>query len=181
VCYNLLSCFEILHIGLYATGICQRDINYYEYLNKATTQKAVVSVVQDFWDRNVKSSKNWEKTPDYIFDFLLTRDLSRGHILDFNPYAPRTDPLLFTYKELLEIFKEKDMTAGVHLSNEQPSSPQLPVFRAIDSPSHSAAASNKPAYQHNMVPFEALSLSSGRNIEEFAELWKDETQKSTVP
>jgi hypothetical protein len=27
-----------------------------------------------------------------------------------------------------------------------------------------------------MVPFEALSLSNGRNIEEFAEAWKDEVQ-----
>jgi len=29
-----------------------------------------------------------------------------------------------------------------------------------------------------MVPFEALSLSNGRDIEEFAEAWKDEIQVS---
>lgn len=97
-----------------------------------------------------------------IFDFLLTRDLSRGHILDFNPYAPRTDPLLFTYEELTDITSQEG----------------LPDFRVIDSRAHPAATSNAPAYQHNMVPFEALSLSSGKDIEQFADLWKDEVHKS---
>ncbi|KAG5633988.1 hypothetical protein DXG03_006429, partial [Asterophora parasitica] len=54
----------------------------------------------------------------------------------------------------------------------------LPAFRFIDSRSHPAATSNAPAYQHNMVPFEALRLSSGRDIEEFADLWKDEIKNS---
>jgi hypothetical protein len=29
-----------------------------------------------------------------------------------------------------------------------------------------------------MVPFEALSLGSGRDIEEFAEVWKEEIQSA---
>ena len=102
-------------------------------------------------------------SPD-IFDFLLTRDLSKGHILDFNPYAPKTDPLLFTYEELQDLFR----SGGTH----------LPVLRVIDSPSHPAAAANAPAHQHNMIPFEAVSMSNGLNIEEFADLWKDSIKES---
>lgn len=99
-----------------------------------------------------------------IFDILLTRDLSRGHIVDFNPYALRTDPLLFTYEELL---------AG--LSQGRSSAPQLKV---IDSRAHPAAIRNAPAYQHNMMPFEALSLSSGRDLEQFNESFHGEIEKS---
>jgi hypothetical protein len=46
-------------------------------------------------------------------------------------------------------------------------------LRVIDSRAHPAATSNAPAHQHNMIPFEALSLSSGRDIEDFAEAWKE--------
>jgi len=37
---------------------------------------------------------------------------------------------------------------------------------------------NAPAYQHNMVPFEAISLCNGRDIEEFAGLWKESVRQS---
>ena len=100
--------------------------------------------------------------PD-VFDFLLTRDLSRGHIVDFNPYHPRTDPLLFTYDELHEILLAR---------------PERPELRVIDSPSHPAATHNAPAHQHNMVPIEALAMSSGRDISEFADAWQEEIRKS---
>jgi len=93
----------------------------------------------------------------------MTRDLSRGHVLDFNPYAARTDPLLFTYEELFSIF------------NLRSNSPHL---RVIDSPLHPAATRNAPAHQHNMLPIEALALSSGRDIEEFSQLWQREIQQS---
>jgi hypothetical protein len=99
------------------------------------------------------------------FDFLLTRDLSKGHIIDFNPYSPKTDPLLFTYEELLELLHSASST---------------PELRVVDSPSHPAAARNAPAHQHNMIPIEALMLSSGRNVEEFADVWREELRRSTA-
>jgi len=101
------------------------------------------------------------------FDLLLTRDLTRAHILDFNPYAPRTDPLLFTYDDLFNL-----------LSTRHNGDNKRPELKVIDSRTHPAAISNVPAYQHNMVPFEALSMSSGRDIEEFADMWRDSIQES---
>jgi hypothetical protein len=93
----------------------------------------------------------------------MTRDLNRGHILDFNPYAPRTDALLFAYEELHSLLD---------------SDAQKPVFRVIGSRSHPAATKNTPTHQHNMVPFEALEMSSGNDIEGFAELWRQSIQES---
>jgi hypothetical protein len=103
--------------------------------------------------------------PQDTFDILLTRDLTRAHILDFNPYAPRTDPLLFTYEALLALLTGTNRSV-------------LPELRVIDSRSHPAATSKAPAHQHNMVPLEALSLSNGRDIDAFATLFREEIKKS---
>lgn len=107
------------------------------------------------------------------FDLLLTRDLSKGHILDFNPYAPRTDPILFEYEELLDLLTEVSY-ASTSTNAFQP------ALRVVDSRSHASAARNVPIHQHNMVPMEALALSSGRNMEEFAQAWQEELHRSTV-
>ena len=97
----------------------------------------------------------------------MTRDLQRAHIIDFNPYAPRTDPLLFTYEELLDLLSRPEVD-------------KKPVLKVIDSRSHPAATRNAPAHQHNMVPIEALTLSSGRNVQEFTDLLSQEILRSTT-
>jgi len=157
-----LRCFVRQNILI---GVSQRDTNYYDFLNEPATQDTMISTVQQFWRSKIKTT--WDSVENYIFDLLLTRDLSRAHILDFNPYAPRTDPLLFTYDALLDLLSTRNTGDG-----------KIPELRVVDSRSHPAATSNAPAYQHNMVPFEALNLSSGRNIEEFANLWKETIRES---
>ncbi|RDX49928.1 D123-domain-containing protein [Lentinus brumalis] len=154
-----LRCFVRQEILI---GISQRDPNYYEFWNETETQQKVLAAVTTFWETHIRGK--WERTQgDYVFDFLLTRDLSRGHIVDFNPYHPRTDPLLFTYDELHTLLLAR---------------PERPELRVVDSPSHPAAARNAPAHQHNMVPIEALAMSSGRDVTEFADVWQDEIRKS---
>ncbi|KAG2046583.1 D123-domain-containing protein [Suillus hirtellus] len=142
-------------------GISQRDTNFYDFMNEPQTQSKILETLQRFWEDKIKSQ--WHGQQDYVFDVLMTRDLSWGHVLDFNPYAPRTDPLLFTYEELLSVFTQR-------LS--------VPELRIIDSPLHPLASRNAPAYQHNMLPMEALALSSGRDINDFSDLWKNDIQQS---
>lgn len=86
--------------------------------------------------------------------------------MDFNPYASRTDPLLFSYEELHELLLKR-LSGGADLE-----------LRVVDSPSHPFATRNAPAHQHNMVPLEALTLSSGRDVQSFAEALQEEIQKS---
>jgi D123 len=102
-------------------------------------------------------------------DVLLTRDLSRFHIIDFNPYAPRTDALLFTYDELATLSASAAATRTL-----------TPTLRVIDSRAHSAAVRNAPEHQHNMVPLEALTLSQGQNVEEFAAAWIDQVRRGAA-
>ncbi|KAG1749234.1 D123-domain-containing protein [Suillus lakei] len=121
-------------------GISQRDTNFYDFMNEPQTQNKIAEALQRLWEEKIKSK--WH---------------------DFNPYAPRTDPLLFTYEELLSVF-----TQGL----------STPELRIIDSPLHPTATRNAPAHQHNMLPIEALTLSSGRDIDEFSHLWQKEIQHS---
>jgi hypothetical protein len=116
------------------------------------------------WPKKLK----WADT----LDVLLTRDLSRFHILDFNPYAPRTDALLFTYDELA--------TLSSALAPVASTSTPAPTLRVIDSRAHPAAARNVPEHQHNMVPLEALTMSQGRNVEEFAAAWMDQVMRGAT-
>ncbi|KAF9236465.1 D123-domain-containing protein [Melanogaster broomeanus] len=163
-------------------GISQRDTNFYDYMIDPATQSTIQSTVRRFWEENIRPK--WTFThPDYVFDLLLTRDLSRGHVLDFNPYAPRTDPLLFTYGELHALLVKADGGSDPIDHSENGSatvSSELPEIRVIDSPLHPAATRNAPAFQHNMVPIEALSLSEGRDITVFSEIWKDEVQQAML-
>lgn len=103
---------------------------------------------------------------------LLTRDLTRFHIIDFNPYAPRTDSLLFTYEEL------STLSAAATTTSSLPAA--IPTLRVIDSPAHPAANRNAPQHQHNMVPLEALTLSEGRNVKEFAAAWMEQVKRHAV-
>ncbi|KAG7088486.1 hypothetical protein E1B28_012474 [Marasmius oreades] len=142
-------------------AICQRDNNYYDFLNEDETKKQISTAIEEFWGSKIKPV--WTSSNDYIFDVLLTRDLRRAHIVDFNPFVTRTDPLLFTYKELQALMVR---------------SQEGPVFRVIDSRSHPTANVNSPANQHNMVPYEALTMSSGRNIQDFSGLWEQSIVES---
>ncbi|KAF5389312.1 hypothetical protein D9757_003494 [Collybiopsis confluens] len=162
-----LRCFVRNNVLL---GISQRDTNFYEYLNEPGTQSKIRNAVVDFWKTKIRPK--WQTDADYIFDILLTRDLSRAHIIDFNPYASRTDPLLFSFEELQRVLEEHAHSSLPELAEEPPS------FRTIDSPSHPAASCQVPANQHNMIPFEALSLSNGRDIEEFKTVWQESIMES---
>jgi len=151
-------------------GISQRDTNFYEFLNVPETQRKIVSSFVAYWTAQVKPK--WTGPTSYTLDVLLTRDLTRFHIIDFNPYAPRTDALLFTYEELAALF-----AATAAATNTTTSAAPAPALRVIDSRAHPAAARNAPQHQHNMVPLEALTLSEGRNAGEFAAAWLDQVRR----
>ncbi|KAI6144832.1 D123-domain-containing protein [Pisolithus thermaeus] len=95
----------------------QRDTDFYDFMIDLEIQKTIRAerVVRPNWDFPQKHC---------------------GHVIDFNPSAPHTDPLLFTYEELHECL-----------------------------------------YQRSRVSVEALTLSEGRNMVEFGEIWREEVTR----
>ncbi|KZV67076.1 cytoplasmic protein [Peniophora sp. CONT] len=142
-------------------GITQRDDNPYDWLNEPDTQTQLARNVMEYWAKKI--APRWRGPRSYVLDVLLTRDLSRFHVLDFAPYAPRTDALLFTYEDL----------HALHLRTQE-ASDALPEFRVIGMDAKPAAT---PANVHNMVPLEALSLSAGRGIDDFQRVWAEQVRK----
>jgi len=136
-----------------------RDTNFNEYLTSPDTQRKIARVLRAWWENKIKDA--FLGSSSYVVDVLLTRSLEAANVVDFNPYAPRTDALLFTYPELREIFRRH-------------SCDQDPDLRVIDSAGHPSASRNTPINQHNMVPREALELSQGRTMEEFSETWMEQ-------
>lgn len=166
-------------------AICQRDPNFFEHLVPQETQDEMRSTALSFWEREIKSKfadgrvtscKSimrgvYATTETFrldVLDLLLTRDLSRAHVVDFNPYAPRTDPLLFEWSELAELHtrvRESNMNLGLQslrLDDQPPAGESsslgavLPLLRIVTSPNQA----NRPMYSHNMIPADALSDSA---------------------
>ena len=145
-------------------AITQRDTIFYQHLNDPETQSKMKETTTNFWETEIRpiwtgsSSCPCENHCRYLLtdfrldvvDLLLSKDLARAHIVDFNAYIARTDPLLFTYEELASLFSERGSRV-------------VPVLRVIDSPAHAMANRNAPDHQHNMVPLEAFALGWDTN------------------
>lgn len=152
--------------GSILIAISQRDLVYYDFLTADDAQNTIRNTIYRLWKEEI--DPKWGSHTDYIFDVLLTRDLERAHIVDFNPYAPKTDSLMFTYEEL----------QSIHSSSS--ASGFSPVLRIIDSRSHPLANVNGPLNQHNMLPLDAFSLSQGKTGQEFADALADAIQEANA-
>ncbi|KAF8312445.1 cytoplasmic protein [Clavulina sp. PMI_390] len=148
-------------------AISQRDTTFYEFLNEPAAHSKIQGSVMSFWNEIIRPWRTGSSS--YVVDILLTRDFERAHIIDFNPFAPRTDALLFTYEELSDIYASS-LTSS--------SSTEIPEFRVISSRAHPAATRNTPEHAHNMMPMEALELSAGQNLYDFQETWNEQLKQA---
>ena len=78
--------------------ICQRDLNYYSFLPPLLPK--LRSTIQDFFEKNLKKTFQDENC---VFDVYIPGPYERVWLVDINPWAPRTDPLLFSWLEILNM------------------------------------------------------------------------------
>ncbi|KAL9590620.1 MAG: hypothetical protein Q9179_007970, partial [Wetmoreana sp. 5 TL-2023] len=78
--------------------ICQRDLNHYDFLPALVP--VLRPLVQEFLDKEVI-----HKFPDknFVVDVYIPPPHKRVWLIDINPWAPRTDPLLFSWMEILDL------------------------------------------------------------------------------
>jgi len=124
--------------------ISQRGTHYYDFLHdlKDDILKLGMQLFEQIKDFE---SDNW------VFDMYIPRTRIRAHLIDINPFAPRTDPALYSWEEVLGMRGEVDVR-----------------FVKQD---HSGISGIEFSAQR--VPIEVVRASQGRGVVEFAVEWEE--------
>lgn len=161
-------------------AICQRDLNHFDFLFKM--QDKLRQSIQDFFDLRIRDT-----FPDanFTFDVYIPPPHDRVWLMDFNPWAQRTDPLLFSWLELLTL-PEPDMSepmvgAGAtgsgseHAEEEQVIAVPRLEFRLVRRDDPEAYGFATPQYSAHKLPKDVVDASRGGegNLREFAMQWKE--------
>ena len=78
--------------------ICQRDLNHFDFLFSMSGR--LRSLIQEFFDIRLRDTFPDE---NFVFDVYVPPPHERVWLVDINPWAPRTDPLLFSWMEILNM------------------------------------------------------------------------------
>jgi len=111
-------------------GICQRDLNHYDFLEPMID--ILRDLIQEFFDLRLKTSFTDE---NFAFDVYIPAPHKRVWLMDINPWAPRTDPLLFSWLELLEM-QDPPSRKGSDANGEDLGVVRLSLHRPNARPSH---------------------------------------------
>lgn len=79
-------------------ALCQRDLNHFDFLSQM--RGALAIRIQQFFEKKLH---NIFPDTDYVFDVYVPPPHDRVWLIDINPWAIRTDPLLFSWLELLQM------------------------------------------------------------------------------
>lgn len=174
---------------------CQRDLNHFEFLFKM--EDALRQKMQEFFDLRLRDTFPDE---NFVFDVYIPPPHDRVWLVDINPWAQRTDPLLFSWLELLtmqDIFESTTLPSSREISNnneqlsdQTPSKnttvPEadetneveeifIPEIRLIQRDDPEAYNFNTQQYSAHKLPREIVDATTGGPgpLKNFAEQWKE--------
>jgi len=166
-------------------GICQRDLNHFAFLFPMVD--SLRATILDYFDSTLK---NTFPDGDFVFDVYLPEPYNKVRLMDINPWAPRTDPLLFSWLELLTLPVPMPLL-GIPASFNEPPIPLgssdedtqdeegveeiwRPEFRLIKKDDPEAYSFSTPQYSAHKLPKDVVdaSLEGESGMREFADQWK---------
>jgi hypothetical protein len=167
-------------------GICQRDLNHFAFLFPMVDK--LRDAILTYFDNTLKNTFPDE---DFVFDVYLPEPYDKVRLMDINPWAPRTDPLLFSWLELLTLPVPKPLL-GIPGSSDEPEIPTgssdedtqddetgveeiwRPEFRLVRKDDPEAYSFSTPQYSAHKLPKDVVdaSLEGESGMKEFAEQWK---------
>ncbi|KAL8922558.1 MAG: hypothetical protein Q9208_005061 [Pyrenodesmia sp. 3 TL-2023] len=168
--------------------ICQRDLNYYDFLPNLTGTLRLR--IQTFFEENLKGTfedENW------VFDVYIPPPHRRVWLIDINPWAPRTDPLLFSWMEMLGMevpglpAAEVDSLNGAAKcvpgdggsesdgTDEEEEEVFTPEFRLVGRNDPEAYSFNTPQYSAHKMPKDVVDASGDGEVglREFMGRWRE--------
>jgi hypothetical protein len=166
-------------------GICQRDLNHFAFLFPMVD--SLRATILDYFDSTLKDTF---PDGDFVFDVYLPEPYNKVRLMDINPWAPRTDPLLFSWLELLTLPVPMPLL-GISASSDEPPIPLgssdedtqdeegveeiwRPEFRLIKKDDPEAYSFSTPQYSAHKLPKDVVdaSLEGESGMREFADQWK---------
>ncbi|KAF5138667.1 Cell division cycle protein [Metarhizium anisopliae] len=179
-------------------GITQRDLNYYNFLQDLRPQ--IWRKIRSFFRERMRLT-----FPDacFTFDVYIPEDpladdgLGKVRLMDINPWAPRTDTLLFSWQELLDmevkapLYGSAGTDQAVDVSGDETGTDEtdddtnidyepnaLPELRLIEKDDPAAFNFSTPQYSAHKLPKEVVdaSLAGEGGLREFAQQWKEITE-----
>lgn len=161
--------------------ICQRDLNHYDFL--ASLIPKFLPLVQEFFDTSLKDT-----FPDknFAFDIYIPPPHARVWLIDINPWAPRTDPLLFSWLELLAMAEDVQVETKIEsdsentetelaLNGSQVEFAVVPEFRLVERNDPGAFNINTSQYSAHKLPRDVVdaSVDGEAGIRDFMVRWRE--------
>ncbi|KAH7392984.1 D123-domain-containing protein [Pyrenochaeta sp. MPI-SDFR-AT-0127] len=178
-------------------ALCQRDLNHFDFL--FNMQDKLRQTIQDFFDSRLRDT-----FPDanFTFDVYIPPPHDNVWIMDFNPWAIRTDPLIFSWLELLtmevpgevategttlrlKIAQPGDMKVPTEAPienelDEESSDDEIeeiwqPEFRLVRRDDPEAYGFTTPQYSAHKLPKDVVDASTGGEgqLRAFAQQWEE--------
>lgn len=172
-------------------GICQRDLNHFEFLFKM--EDRLRQRILEFFELRLRDTFPDES---FAFDVYIPPPHDRVWLVDINPWAQRTDPLLFSWMELLTWGEAAAVVDGADEDADGPEEIEsgtkkvrfveaeieddaeqiyVPEMRLIQRDDPEAYNFNTPQYSAHKLPREVVDATNGGQgqLREFAEQWKE--------
>ena len=165
-------------------SMCQRDLNHYAFLPGLVP--VLQSRIQEFFDYSLQDT-----FPDanFVFDVYIPAPHDRVWLIDINPWAVRTDPLLFSWLEILQMrgsdhndgFREdihsedRYNSQELNVGDEEEKVPFMAEFRLVNRDDPEAYCFNTPQYSAHKLPKDVVDASGDAQagLREFMGQWRD--------
>ncbi|KAK5017154.1 cell division cycle protein-like protein [Cryomyces antarcticus] len=133
-------------------ALCQRDLNHFEFLFKM--QSKLRDRIQKFFDEKLRDTFPDE---NFTFDVYVPPPHDRVWLIDLNPWAIRTDPLIFSWMELLTMPEPRLPAPAQTVRIPLGPAVQLPVselqaMQLLESDSEESLLSEEEAEEDIFVP-----------------------------
>ncbi|RAO64999.1 uncharacterized protein BHQ10_001011 [Talaromyces amestolkiae] len=171
--------------------MCQRDLNHFDFL--FPMRDMLVSRIQSFFDEKLRDT-----FPDanFVFDVYVPPPHERVWLIDINPWAIRTDPLLFSWLEILtmkDLAPLEDEVVRLSIKDDGPSATAdsevevddseeeiedlsfIPELRLVERDDPEAYGFTSPQYSAHKLPREVVDASQAGTggMASFMQQWKD--------
>jgi hypothetical protein len=142
-------------------ALCQRDLNHFDFL--FDMQDRLRQQIQDFFDAKLRDSF---PDPNFTFDVYVPPPHDRVWVVDFNPWAQRTDPLLFSWMELLT------MAVPEAKNEDKEEVVRIPIAPVGGTPN--AGSTSGGTTFISLDDISSGSDSSGSDEEDVEDIWRPE-------